>query len=207
MCLSVQGGGGSTPSLFHNTSISHMTSSYNTSTGPMSFRGVPHLYPTLLPLLPGPFQGGTPTMTGWSTSPTPSRRGWGPPQSHPGEDGVPSPHPQQDRMWYPPRIRDKTGWATVMDRAYSSFSFWVLIITGDMEYYNGTSTTNFPATTVEPGVLTVDPGAWGVAVALTVLVIMTLCLVVLYTKARRRRTAERGRRHSIRALSGGVPMG
>ena len=73
--------------------------------------------------------------------------------------------------------------------------------------YNGTSTTNIPATTLDPGVLTVDPGAWGVAVALTVLVIMTLCLVVLYTKARRRRAAQSGQRHSIRALSGGVPMG
>ena len=73
--------------------------------------------------------------------------------------------------------------------------------------YNGTSTTNIPATTLDPGVLTVDPGAWGAAVALTVLVIMTLCLVVLYTKARRRRAAQSGQRHSTRALSGGVPMG
>ena len=79
-----------------------------------------------------------------------------------------------------------------------------------MTFYNGTGiTTTLPITTtgtLKP-VLDVDPGAWGVAVALTVLVVMTLCLVVLYTKARRRRAAERGRHQSIRALSGGVPMG
>ena len=78
-----------------------------------------------------------------------------------------------------------------------------------MTFYNGSTTTTFPITTTLAHSIAdnVDPGAWGVAVALTVLVIMTLCLVVLYTKARRRRAAERGRHQSVAALSGGVPMG
>ena len=34
--------------------------SHNTSTGPMSFLGVPHLHPIILPLVPCPFPGGVP---------------------------------------------------------------------------------------------------------------------------------------------------
>ena len=44
------GEGGVTPSPSHNT-----------STGPISFLGVPHLHPITLPLVPCPFQGGTPS--------------------------------------------------------------------------------------------------------------------------------------------------
>lgn len=77
-----------------------------------------------------------------------------------------------------------------------------------MTKYNGSTTVSYPSTTtISHDLVNVDPGAWGVAVALTVLVIMTLCLVVLYTKSRRRRAAERGQRQSVSALSGGVPMG
>ncbi len=68
-------------------------------------------------------------------------------------------------------------------------------------------TTVLPSTTLQSDVLELDAGTWGVAVAITVLVVMSLCLVVLYAKARRRRAAARQERSSVTALSGGVPMG
>ena len=86
--------------------------SHNTSTGPISFLGVPHLHPIILPLVPYPFQGlpgqdRVQVRTGYP----PDRSGWGTPQT--GQDrGYPgqvrmevlqgTPHPG---MGYPP---DKT---------------------------------------------------------------------------------------------------
>ena len=94
----------------------------------MSFlKGVPHLHPIILPLVPSPFQGGTPvtghrSFLGSYPSPrwgcpsprqgVPSPR-QGVPQSQVGvhQDGIPL---SQVRMGYPPLIR--TGWGTPLAR-------------------------------------------------------------------------------------------
>ena len=82
--------------------------SYNTSTGPMSFPGVPHLHPIILPLVPCPFQGVPQWLVpgpfqrvpqSWMGG-TPARDG----TLRPGQDGR-VPHdgvPYQSGMGYPP---------------------------------------------------------------------------------------------------------
>ena len=82
----------------------------------MSFLGVPHLHPIILPLVPGLFWGwGYPSHQRMGYPPpliqermgyAQFTRGWGTP--HLGEDGVP--HLGHDRMR--PPSQDRTGWGT-----------------------------------------------------------------------------------------------